>query len=355
MKRPIFFTPASSTVIAVWELVHRRLTVLRRPGRTLEVVLTKQGCLLKNAAAEAEASSKPLDAGQLQKRILALGRRGLAGRTIELRLGPEMALSRQVTIPSAALTRVSQILELDIERATPFAAGDVVHGWCIDHSSRDGQASLRHLIIRKNILQPWLEFCRTHDIDLSPSLKFTDSTDSIPIGAIDDLSRERTITHRRLRNFAAAASLLCVLLLMGSAYWRQSMATTGLARALELAENRAAVVRASLSRLEAASQRLATLGRLRDQAFPLSEIWEELTICIPDSAWLSELRIEKGKIVLSGVASSSVEVLGRLESSPLLEQASFTSSITMAHDGSGEQFSIAVGLAARPLPRDAEQ
>ena len=355
MKRPLFSTPASSIVIAAWELVYRRLTVLRRSGRTLEVVLTKQGCLLNDAVAETQASSELLDIGQLQKRLLALGRRGLAGRMIELRLGAELALSRQVMIPSAALTRVSQILELDIERATPFAAGDVVHGWCIGHSSREGQTSLRHFIIRKNLLQPWLEFCRTHDVDLSPWLKFADARDSIRIGAIDDFSRERTAAHRRLRNFAAAASLLCVLLLMGSAYWRQSIAATGLARALELAENRAAVVRASLSRLEAASQRLATLGRQRDETFPLSEIWEELTTCIPDSAWLSELRIEKGKIVLSGVASSSVEVLGRLENSPMLEQASFTSAVTMAHDESGEQFSIAVGLAARPLHSDAKQ
>src|SRR5215208_126046 len=184
MNRPRFLTPAGSTVTAAWELVYRRLSVLRRSGRALEVVLTKQGCLLNDAAAEPQASSELLDAGQLQKRLLALGRRGLAGRMIELRLGAELALSRQVMIPSAALTRVSQILELDIERTTPFAAGDVVHGWCNEHSSREGQTSLRHFVIRKNIVQPWLEFCRTHDIDLSPWLQFTDSRDSIRIGAI---------------------------------------------------------------------------------------------------------------------------------------------------------------------------
>jgi general secretion pathway protein L len=353
MKPPAFLTIANSIVIASRWLVHRGPTVLRRSCRDLEIALAKQGGVLRGAGAE--PSSELLDADQIQKQILALRRRGLAGRMVGLRLDAELALLRQVTIPSAALPRVSQILELDIERATPFASGDVVHGWCIDHCSREGQTSLRHFIIRKTIVQPWLEFCRKHDIDLSPMLKFAHSTDSIRIGAIDELNRERTATHRRLRNIAAAASTLCVLLLIGSVYWRQSIATTSLSHTLELAGSRAAVVRASLSRLEAASRQVATLDRQREKNLRLSEIWEELTRCMPDSAWVSDLRIEKGRIVLSGVASSSVEVLGRLESSPLLEQASFTSAVTMAHDGSGEQFSIAVSLAARPLQRDARQ
>jgi general secretion pathway protein L len=355
MRRSVFLSNPSLSAIAVWKLVRSGLTVLRRSGRDLELVLTNKGCVMKGVGGRAEASSELADADQLQKQILALGPRSLAGRMIVVRLGEEMALSREVTIPSAALTRVSQILELDIERTTPFAKGDVAHGWCIDRRSDEGQTFLRHFIIRKNILQPWLEFCRKHDIDLSPSLKFTHSTDTIRVGAIDDVNRERTAGLRRFRDLAAAASVLCVLVLICVAYWRQSIATTGLSRTLELAENRAAVVRASLSRLEASSNQLATLGRQRDKNFRLSEIWEELTRSIPDSAWLSELRIEKGRIVMSGIASSSVEVLDRLESSPLLDQAGFTSAVTMAHDGAGEQFSIAVSLAARPSQRDAKQ
>jgi general secretion pathway protein L len=325
-----------------------RQTICHRPDPQLELVLAKEGGYLSKPGGTTPppVQGKTVDGGELRAALLELRRHSPSlGRALGLRLSPELVLMRDATLPTAALSKVEHILKLEIERLTPFAAADVCQGWSIvERASSTDEASLHHVIIKRAILEPWLDFCRSQDIDLSPWLKFTHLSDAVYVPEIDQFNRDRARGHRRLRDLAAAAAAAAIVLLIGAAYWRQSIALAELSRAVELADDHAASVRAALSRLEISSRHHAALRRHREERLHVSELLGTLTELVPDSAWLSELRIGRDGIALSGYASSAVELLGRIEASPLLERAVFTTSVTMAPDGSMEQFSIQAAL-----------
>jgi general secretion pathway protein L len=149
---------------------------------------------------------------------------------------------------------------------------------------------------------------------------------------------------RRIRILAAAAAAMALILLLSAVQWRQLLATREIDKALALTGKRAAAVRAKLTELEVFGKQAAEIQRRKFETVPIAGIWAELTKLMPDTAWLSELRIENSQVVISGFAKSSAELLGVLEASPLFEQASFTSPVSMARDSSVEQFSIRVKI-----------
>jgi len=75
-------------------------------------------------------------------------------------------------------------------------------------------------------------------------------------------------------------------------------------------------------------------GRIRSDLDAIREISEIL----PESAWLTALRLEPDKAVLTGMAAEADPLVSLLSNSPLLEQARFARSPTRGD--SGEQFQI---------------
>jgi general secretion pathway protein L len=72
------------------------------------------------------------------------------------------------------------------------------------------------------------------------------------------------------------------------------------------------------------------------------EILRELTILIPESAWLTEVSFQESKLLISGYAQSSQELIGLLERSPLFFDIRFKGTITKRNGK--ERFRIAAEI-----------
>jgi len=317
-----------------------------RPPPSLELTITKSGCRLATSFGEEAAAARIEDA---QSRLLAIARSSRPRPLLSIALASEIALIRNLEVPVAATSEIENVLGLEIERATPFALNEIYHGWTASSRSSSGRISILHVIVKKATLEPWLEFLWSNGIDFTPIIKVLHVSGPINVRLFGKIFVIHPSHHklRRIRTFAAAVAATALILLLTAVQWRQVLAAHEIDEALAITGKRAAAVRAKLADLEVFGRRATELQRRKFETVPVAGIWAELTKLMPDTAWLSELRIENSQIVISGFSKSSAELLGVLEASPLFEQATFTSPVSMARDSSVEQFSIRVKLAGQ--------
>jgi len=88
-----------------------------------------------------------------------------------------------------------------------------------------------------------------------------------------------------------------------------------------------------------ARQKVALLGSLRQRTESDLRILSELSRVLPDTVWLSALEVNDNGAQLTGEAEAAAPVLGIINSSTTLANASFTTSLVETE--AGQRFQIA--------------
>ena len=100
---------------------------------------------------------------------------------------------------------------------------------------------------------------------------------------------------------------------------------------------------AEISDLE---KRIEFLDGMLNAYIPASDILNELTIRIPESAWLKSMDFSGKTFKLRGDAQSASSLVSLLEASPMFQDAKFLSTITKTNDGR-ESFQIGLNLVEK--------
>ena len=196
---------------------------------------------------------------------------------IRLCLSSDACLIRHLRLPAAAAREIERILVLELERGTPFSAEDVFHSYqiCAEQSSKD-QLSVDHIIVKRKLLEPLLEFLCANRCRFSPQVKILREGSSITVELLRNIN-PFTPDRRRLRTFRScgvAAATAALMVLLAGVYWRQSMALADLSHNILAEKKHAVAVRTKLSRLESAAGRASTLRLLRNETISIVPIWE---------------------------------------------------------------------------------
>ena len=281
--------------------------------------------------------------------ILGLFKDGSQRAPVRLCLEPNLFLKRRLKLPKTALKDVRRILLLELELSTPFLPTDVFHGWTCSNTD-GGEIQVDHVIVKRNLLQPWLDYLFAQHIPFASQVALR-ADEPLLVELLGDVLRQhpqfRRLRRIRLLAFSmmVAGTISCLVV----AHWRESAALDRLVSDVELMKQQATQVRAKLSDLDKISHRTAALHSYR-ASFPSTlMLWQELTNLLPDSAWLTELKIEKAEIIISGFAQSSAVLLEAIEKAPAFEKVAFASSVMKAPGESSERFTIRAALAA-PFP-----
>src|SRR5262245_15860393 len=108
-----------------------------------------------------ESRGKIVRHGEVDLQADRVGKNGwpLAGHgLIAVRLPRSACLIRRLELPVAARRDFSKILQLDLERATPFRHHDVyVDHFIEDTTGRDGKISVRQVVVKREVLDPILQ------------------------------------------------------------------------------------------------------------------------------------------------------------------------------------------------------
>ncbi|WP_088343230.1 MULTISPECIES: PilN domain-containing protein [Rhodomicrobium] len=332
---------------------HARRLVVSADGARLKLMLERGG----QSEILAEAA-EPGEAGLIELAGVARRRRGTP---LGLRLGSQNCFARNVELPAQAEADFGRMLDLDMERTTPFRTADVLTAhYVLPGNAPRGKRLVRHLVVKRKTLDPLVDGLRT--LGIEPAFADCWSEDrrgGLPVdflAARQDGSRRGARLAPVLAGLAVALAVSAVVML----FTRHQSALAALNARASAARSEAASVRIAVEASQTASAQIGAMQNLLRQRVPLARIIEELTAILPDSAWVSDLRIDGGTVEFTGFAKSAAALVPLLEASPLFAEAALTSPVMFDTIEDKERFSVRMKLsqgdnaATAPLARDGD-
>jgi general secretion pathway protein L len=273
---------------------------------------------------------------------------------IGVRLPFDACFARRVALPAAARNNFRSILSLDLERATPFRAGEVYASHYVeDPIGESGKLKVRQVVVKRTTLDPVIAEIETFGLRVS----FADCWDEdgrtgLPINFLEPSPKSASPLGKLIHPNALLAGLALVLACSAIflIVYKHEGALAQLQSEIAHAKGEAQNVRRLLGRAEAALVQVASLRRMKRESIPAVQTLEELTRLLPDSAWLTDLRIEGDAVELSGLAKSAAELVAVLERSAMFTDAALAAPLTLDPREDKERFSLRVRLR-----RDAPQ
>jgi general secretion pathway protein L len=339
-------------------LVPSRLKAHRWPGSEfVEILATKDGLKLPPAGpdqslGEEQPRGTPHPA---EPRIAASGRRAGA----RLLLDEALFLAREAQVPAAGIGRADEILAFELERLTPFRRDQIFQGWAVSSGQPTGaHVPIVQAIVKRETLARLLQELRALGFrKIRVACRLVDGRE-IPIALPPELAVARTRAERFLRraNMLSAgvmgAAVVCSIYL---AFARQIGTIASLDQRIAVTQAQAVAVRDRYDKAQAAAEDMATLLNRRTARPPVRAILEEISRVLPDTAWLTELRVERSAVTISGFAQSAPELIALLDRSSMFSEAGFAAPVVRSPREKADRFIISLSVpGAEPGPRVAE-
>lgn len=285
------------------------------------------------------------------RRVLAPLLRGVSLRDVEvaLDLPADRVLQRRVTLPLAAQENLREVLAFEMDRHTPFKAGEVTFDYRVvgtDLESKRLDVDLavvpRELIEQAGHLAEAFGLIIDR-IGVAGGAKF--AGEGINLLPHDHANGRSAPQSRLLVAMAVLAAILAVVAGYLPLYLKQR---TFAAYEAQLAESRSAALEAEQLKKRLAAR--AEHGRfLIDRRFSTpaaTVLLAELTERLPDDTWLVQLRWQGDKLTIAGFSPAAAALIAGLEESDLLSEVRFGSPVTADPRVGHERFNISAAVAA---------
>lgn len=287
----------------------------------------------------------PLDARQLPP-DLAAWLSGSSRTRFLLDIPASRVLSRTLCFPLAVESDLRSMLELDMDRLTPFSPEMVYFDApVISRDPESQKLQCRLMVIKRNDVQPALETlrrvgCPAAAIQISPSFE-------VPGNLLPDDERPRLDDKIRQRTVLALGIGFGALLL---ALYAPLQRHDGLLRSWQerVAEQKAAakVAQTLLAQQTALEQRARFVAERREGDVPMVTVLDELAQRLPDGAWVNRFMAQGNDIQIFGEAESATALVPLLESSDLFEEVDFRSPTTRNDVSGRDRFHIGMKTVA---------
>jgi len=263
------------------------------------------------------------------------------GGRVEAVLASDQLLFRPLDFPKQAVDFLDGMIRTQIDRLTPWTADDAVFGWSPPTLSNE-RVETTLAATSKQQIQPLIQFAASMGaaslaaFAVYPvaagklaNIRLLDQPLSGALGRALDLPRLLRLTLLSTA-FAAAASLLV------AAYLANDLDSEQQQLMRRISERRAAL---RLSP-DAGGSAFALLAK-RKQTSPSSVlVLEALSQALPDSTYVTELRIEGDKVQVVGMTQDAPSLIRLMERSPQFARATFFAPTTRAQNEPGERFHI---------------
>ncbi len=263
---------------------------------------------------------------------------------IALRLPSEACYVRRVELPAGARADFGRLLAMDLERTTPFKARDVATAFDVENApANKGMVKVCHFIVKRSLIDgPQVE---VEALGLKVArVECADASGTGVVAANFLATSLETSEARQRSNGFAWLLAACALGLAASGLWMYVDRHEQALRALQ--ENNAKLKgqvqrqKDALIKTQTAFAEIAGYQKLRSEAVSKVVILEELTRILPETAWITDLKIDGGMIDISGLAVSAAALVPILERSKVFVDATSTASLTLDPREEKERFSI---------------
>ncbi len=283
---------------------------------------------------------------------------GLArlGRPISfvLRLPASAYFSRTVELPIGARRDADSILALDLERATPFRAGDVYTASIIEDGRQvaptaPGKVRARQVIARRAEIDGARAALRPLGVEIA-AVDCWDAAGRTPMRVNLLASDSQPILEpQRGVGLPTLLALLCAGLggyMLWLTYDKYERALASLRAETDRAKREAQSVRRTLDDGRAILGAFAALEKMKRTRTPAVVVIDEITKLLPDTAWVSEFRIEEDVVELTGLAKGATALPQVFERSAMFSDAALSAPLVFDQREDRDRFSLKMKVRA---------
>ena len=285
-----------------------------------------------------------LNSGKPQPPLSAEWNAALRGGRIEVLLQPAHVMTHPLDFPSKAADFLDGMIRAQVDRLTPWSVDDAVFGWSSPVSVANDRIDVIIAATSKLKIAPVIEFAETVDAASVAILAPADA--SAPIKLIDKPLRSvigaAINVPRLLRAILLSTALAAAASLLAGAYFGGSLQS-------ELGDLQQRISQRRASLRLGANGSVSGLGLLakRKRTTPSSVmVLEAISKALPDSTYISELRIEGDKVQVAGMTQDAPSLVRLMEQSPQFTRVTFFAPTTHATNEPGERFHIEAHLTA---------
>lgn len=278
--------------------------------------------------------------------LLRRSAKGDAMPTVGLRLHYSDCFVRRVELPSAAARDFHRLLALDLERATPFKPKDVLTAFRTEPSQINSDKTvIWQSIVKRSHVEGTIGDLAAMGIRVSHLDCWNEyGTEQLPLNFIETDAEENQGNHRT-RILSKTLAAMAALFGMCAVYLVIERLDTALAdlhaQSREL-KKKLQAARDADARSQVIISEIENFRRLRASSTSRTAALEELTRLLPDTAWVTDLKIEGPNVNISGLAKSAVSLIPTLEKSQFFVDAISAAPVTFDPREEKERFSIRV-------------
>ncbi|UUX48625.1 PilN domain-containing protein [Nisaea acidiphila] len=266
---------------------------------------------------------------------------GQLGRPVALAMPEGARVTVTLSVPASARRSLGPLLDGEVERLTPFKRSEVRLAYDL-LEERDGKLQIRlHVVpkVRLDQVRQQFEIAGGGAPDLLVA-----GTEQFDAPSAVDFSGAPVVASRA--NAAAWIGLLSVLLLAAilSPAPKPYLALENVTRETERLRPQVAALQSARSDF-LAQRELA--GRFQDllRASPdVAGLLEQVTVAVPDDAWLTGFVIARDRLTVEGFARDASGLLERIEAVAGLSEARFEAPVTREPGSGRERFRIVARL-----------
>jgi general secretion pathway protein L len=279
--------------------------------------------------------------GVIEDRLPPAWEKMLRGSRAEMILRTNRFLFRPLELPKRAVEFLDGIVRAQIDRLTPWTAGEAVFSWTPPVDAANDRIGLTIAATARALVAPYVQAIA--DVGAASVVVLTVPADaepqSAPIKVFEQRARGVFEIDRIRRALVAVFMMsgLAAAAAMGySAVALDSLDTEQQALSQKIATRRAAL--RTGPDFAASAQRM--LER-RKQSMPSSVIvLEALSQILPDHTYVTELHIEGDKLQIVGLTRDAPALIALIEQSQHFTRATFYAPTTRTPGESGERFHI---------------
>ncbi|MGZ5871367.1 MAG: PilN domain-containing protein [Bradyrhizobium sp.] len=292
------------------------------------------------------AVSFRLSSGRPSPSLPAEWEAAFRGSRVEALMAPGQVLFRSLDFPKQAVDFLDGMIRTQIDRLTPWTADDVAFGWSPPSAIPNERVELTLAATSKQDIQPLVQLATSMGVASIAAYAMLPATGGAParIKVLDQPLRGAAGRALDVPGILRVALLSCSLAaaasLMFAAYIGSALDSEQQQLTRRISERRASL------RLDPnAGGSAQSLLAKRKQTSPSSVVvLEALSQALPDSTYVTELRIEGDKVQLVGMTRDAPSLIRLLERSPQFARATFFAPTTRAQNEPGERFHIEAHL-----------
>lgn len=263
------------------------------------------------------------------------------GSRVELAMLPGRFFFRSLEFPQRASAFLGGIIRAQIDRITPWNADEAAFGWGAPAQIAQDRISLTIAAAARAQIVPFAQaLARLGAKSTVVTAVAPDDAAKMPITVLEHRVAGAP-AERRVRRVLAfgflSLGIFAVLAIVSDLVIGNTLRNSQDEVSQRIAERRG-IIRAGSD--AAGNSALAKLSRLKNQT-PASVIaLEALSRVLPDLTYVTELRIEAGKLQIVGISNDAPSLIRLIEQSPHFSRATFFAPTTRAPSDPGDRYHI---------------